>query len=244
MWNHKTLEMDINNTLLEPFKKYTKIGGILFLALGLIGIIFPVFMTFSSVIFVATLMLFAGVSAGGLTWATNKEDWIGWLKSFILIGISLLMFLNPLEGVATLGLLFSIYFFMDAFAGFSLAFSSKGKKHQWLWGLNALSSLVLAIVVLIGFPFTAIWLIGFFIGVSLFFDGIALLFGASLLSEGFYQKVSKVDKEMVEEVQEVEQKLKEKVQKFEKDLDDLDDKIEGKMADKVIEVTDSYHREK
>jgi uncharacterized membrane protein HdeD (DUF308 family) len=183
MWNHKNILIGVDDELLKKFKKYSKIGGILFLLLGTIGIAFPSFMTFSTVIFVAYLMLFAGLSSAWMTWMSNKEDWAGWLKSFLLIGVSLLMIFYPLQGVATLGLLFSIYFFIDAFAGFGLAFSAQGAKHRWFWAFSALMSLVLAIIFMVGWPFSSILLVGFFVGVSLFFDGIALLMGSTVLGK-------------------------------------------------------------
>jgi uncharacterized membrane protein HdeD (DUF308 family) len=183
MWSHREILLSVDERVFEKFRKYSKIGGIIFILLGLIGIVFPSFITFSMVIFLAYLMLLAGLSSAWITWISNRSDWIGWFKSFIFIGVSLFMLFYPLEGVATLGLLFSIYFFMDAFGGFSLAFSANGKKHRWLWGLNALVSLILGVVVLIGFPFTTVWLIGFLIGMALLLDGIVLLFGASILTQ-------------------------------------------------------------
>ncbi len=177
MWHYKTTEVDINNTLIDKFKKYAKIGGVVFILLGLVGIFFPTYMTFGTLAFVSYLMLFAGISAGALTWTSNRKDWAGWLKSFILITVSLYMFFYPMQGVATLGLLFSFYFFMDAFTGFGLAFSAEGKKHKWVWVFNAVTSLALAIIFIVSWPFSSLWLIGFFVGISLFFDGIALLIG-------------------------------------------------------------------
>jgi len=181
MWNNTTLEININRILISKFKKYTKVGGILFILLGLVGILFPTFMTFSTLAFVAYLMLFAGISGAWLTSASNPSDWAGWLKSFLLIIVSLYMIFYPMQGVATLGLLFSIYFFMDAFAGFTLAFSLGEQKHKWLWIFNAATSLVLAVIFLINWPFSSLWLVGFFVGISLFFDGIALLMGGAVM---------------------------------------------------------------
>jgi len=183
MWKYTSLEIEMNKALINKFKKYSKIGGILFIILGLIGILFPTFMSLSTLAFVSYLMLFSGISAGVLTWVSNRKDWTGWLKSFILIGVAIYMLFDPVAGVATLGLLFSIYFFMDAFAGFGVAFSVEGQKHKWIWIFNAASSLLLAIIFVIGWPFTSLWLVGFFVGISLFFDGIALLVGGSALNE-------------------------------------------------------------
>ncbi|SFV75308.1 hypothetical protein MNB_SM-3-36 [hydrothermal vent metagenome] len=178
MWKHSTFEIDLNQTLINKFRKYSKIGGILFIILGLVGIFFPTIMTLSTLFFVSYLMLFAGISAGALTWATNKNDWAGWLKSLILIGVAFYMIFDPMGGVATLGLLFSIYFFIDAFSGFGIAFSAVGQKHKWAWIFNALTSFILGVLFVINWPFSSMWLVGFFVGISLFFDGIALLVGA------------------------------------------------------------------
>ncbi|HHS93317.1 MAG TPA: hypothetical protein ENK82_08210 [Campylobacterales bacterium] len=181
MWKYSILEIDLDDTLIKKIKKYSKIGGVVFLLLGLVGMIFPTVMTLGTLAFVSYLMLFAGVSAGVLTWMSNRKDWTGWLKSFILIAVALYMIFFPLDGVATLGLLFSFYFLMDAFSSTGLAFSAEGKKHRWVWIFNASTSFVMAVIFLLNWPFSSLWLIGFFVGVSLFFDGIALLVGGRAL---------------------------------------------------------------
>jgi len=178
MWiNSTTLKLDLDQEVLDTFKKYAKIGGFLFIILGAIGIFFPTFMTLGTLIFVTYLMLFAGVSSATLTWMSNRKDWAGWLKSLLLIGVALYMIFYPMSGVATLGLLFSFYFFMDSFGSFGLGFSAQDTKHKWVWFFNAITSFILAIIFIIGWPFTSLWLVGFFVGISLFFDGIALIVG-------------------------------------------------------------------
>ena len=138
-------------------------------------------MTFATVVLVAWLMLVAGLMAGYFTYATNTTDWLGWLKSLILIGIALFMLFSPMSGVGTVGLLLSIYFFMDAFAGFGLTFTMYPNKGWWFWLINALLSFGVGIIFIIGWPFSSLYLIGIFVGISLLFDGIALLFTGNLL---------------------------------------------------------------
>jgi uncharacterized membrane protein HdeD (DUF308 family) len=183
MWNHQTLspEMRLNKALIERFKKNAKISGIIFILLGLVGIVFPTIMSLTTLAFVTYMMLFAGAMSAWMTATTNKNDWTGWLKSFILIGTGLLMLFYPLNGIAALGLLFSIYFFMDAFAGFGIAFSLKPKKGWWVWLINAITSLVLGALFAYGWPVSSIVLVGLFVGISLTFDGVALLTGAKFL---------------------------------------------------------------
>jgi len=175
------LEMNINKNLIDNFKKYAKIGGIFFVILGIIGILFPTFISITTVYLIAYLMLFAGISAGVMTYKSNREDWVGWLKSFVLVLSSFFILFYPIQGAAALGLVFAIYFFMDAFAGFSLALSLRPQKIWLIWLLNAITSLALGILFVIGWPMSSLFLIGIFVGISLLFDGVALLLGGAFV---------------------------------------------------------------
>jgi len=172
--------------LLQKFGKYAKVAGVIFMILGLVGILFPIFTSYAVVIFVAWLMLLAGLMSGYFTFMTERNDWGGWLKSLALIGVALYMLFSPLGGIATLGMLLSIYFFMDAFSGFMLASSLYPNKGWFLWLINALLSVAIALIFVLGWPFTSPYLIGLLVGFSLFFDGLALVMGGRL-----FQKIDK-----------------------------------------------------
>lgn len=184
MWN-----VPVEEALYKKFGKHAKIAGIIFILLGIAGIAFPPLLTMTTVFFVSWLLLFAGIFAATMTWQTDRSDWMGWLKSFALIMVSLYMLFFPATGAATIGLLLSIYFFTDAFAGFGLASNMYPNKGWWLWLLNALLSLALGVLFVIGWPFSSIYLVGLFVGISLFFDGIVLLMGSKL-----YQKMDEEKK--------------------------------------------------
>jgi len=184
MWKwHENLnvEMDINKNLVDNFKKHAKIGGSILVLMGIVGIIFPQLMSITTVMLVAYLMMFAGVSIGLLTYKSNKEDWVGWLKSFILLLASFFLLFYPVQGAAALGLIFSVYFFTDAFASFSLAFSLRPQKIWLVWLFNAMASLALGVLFVIGWPMSSLYLIGILVGISLLLDGIALLLGGAFI---------------------------------------------------------------
>jgi len=186
MWNwnnNLNAEMNLNKNLVDSFKKYATVSGILFIIMGMVGILFPVIMTYSSLIFVAYLMLLAGIFSGWLTWQSNVKDWAGWLKSFMLIIVAILLLARPEQGAAAMGLLFAVYFFTDAFAGFGLAFSLRPEKIWLFWLFNAITSLILGVLFLINWPASSYYLIGLLVGVSLLFDGIALLSGAKFVND-------------------------------------------------------------
>ncbi len=161
--------------LLEKFSKYSKIYGVVFLILGLVGIFFPAVMSLSTALFYGWLLILASFAIGLHTWQTNKKDWLGWLKSMVLLMVGILIILNPMVGVAALGILFAVYFLMDAFASMALALEIKPSKGWWLSSLNGVLSLVIGIYLIVSWPVSSLFLIGIFVGVSLFFDGILLL---------------------------------------------------------------------
>jgi len=186
MWRwHKNLnlEMNINKNLVDNFKKHAKISGSIFVLFGAIGILFPAFMSITTVMLVAYLMMFAGISSGVMTYRSNKEDWAGWLKSFILVFASFILLYYPIQGAAALGLVFAVYFFTDAFAGFGLAFSLRPQKVWIVWLFNAITSFALGVLFVIGWPKSSLFLIGILVGISLLFDGISLLLGGAFVED-------------------------------------------------------------
>ncbi len=183
MWN---MPINMEESLFKKFGKHAKITGAIFVLLGIVGIVFPLFMTMATVVFVSWLLLFAGIFAGTMTWMSDRGDWMGWLKSFILVGISLYMLFYPMSGAATVGLLLSIYFFTDAFASFVLGMNKRPHQGWWLWILNGLLSLGLGVIFVLDWPFSSLYLVGIFVGISLLFDGIALFMGGN-----FIQKIDK-----------------------------------------------------
>ncbi|WP_281951785.1 HdeD family acid-resistance protein [Nitrosophilus kaiyonis] len=165
-----------NKELLKKFEKNTKIAGVIFLLLGLVGIFYPALMSLTTAYFVAFLFIFSGITIGYHTWQTDKKDWLGWLKAFIYFVTGAMVIFFPLPGVAALGIILAIYFFMDGFASFALAGQMKGEnKFWWLILLNGILSIIIGVIFLVGWPFSSLFLVGLFVGISLFFDGIVLL---------------------------------------------------------------------
>ena len=164
-----------NKEMLEKFSKYSMIYGVIFLLIGLAGMFYPTVMSVATALFYGWLLMFSAFMIGFHTWQTNKKDWLGWLKAFIFFFVGAMIVFYPMTGVAALGILFAVYFFMDAFASFTLAFELKPSSMWWISLLNGILSLAIGIFFIIGWPFSSLFLVGFLVGVSLFFDGILLL---------------------------------------------------------------------
>jgi len=165
----------LEKDMLKKFSKHSKISGVIFILLGLASIIFPGIMSLATVLFFGWLLILSALLIGYHTYNTNKKDWLGWLKAFIFFITGALIAINPLPGIAALGIIFAIYFLFDSFAGVALAFELKPRKGWWLVLINGILSLILAIIFLVGWPFSSFVLVGLLVGISLFFDGIVLL---------------------------------------------------------------------
>ena len=151
-----------------------KMLGIIFIILGSLSLLFPVLGSLSTAMFVAFILFFSGVFTGMYTFQSNKRDWRGWLKAAIFTVVGLYMMFVPLGGVATVGLLFSIYFFADAFSSFTLAMAH-GAKHRVMWLLNAALSVVIAMMFVMHWPASSLLFVGIVVGFALLLDGISLL---------------------------------------------------------------------
>ncbi len=176
MWNYQLYAN--NKELLKKFGKYSLIAGIIFALIGIAAIIYPIYASLATAAFVSWMMVLAGVMAGYFTFVTDKKDWWGWLKAFVLIAVGLLILFYPISGVETVGLLLAIYLLLDGFGSFALASLRKPAKGWWLWTLNGILSIILAIIFLMTWPFVPaeMWLVGIYVGISLLVDGLVLIF--------------------------------------------------------------------
>jgi uncharacterized membrane protein HdeD (DUF308 family) len=155
--------------------KTLKLTSIVLILVGIVGIALPQFLSMAIALFAGWLMILAGSIALFVTWHGFRDRWVAWLKPFVLIAIGLLILFNPVAGTAAFGLMLAIYFLFDGFSGIGSAWEMRPQK-GWGWLMfNGVTSLLLAAILIVGWPFSSAWMIGLFIGISLFIDGVSLL---------------------------------------------------------------------
>ena len=131
-------------------------------------------MSLGTVIFVAWLLLTGGILWAIHTYKHSPTYLMHWLKPILLFVTGGLMLFYPLSGVAAVGLLLAIYLLLDAYGSFALA-QTIHPASGWGWmTFNGVISLLLALLFLIGWPATSLWLVGLYVGISLIFNGLAL----------------------------------------------------------------------
>ncbi len=157
------------------FGSYTTTTGILLLVLGAAGIFLPGLVSLGTVFFIAGLLITGGIIWSVHTYKHNAGNVMDWIKPALLLIIGSLILFYPQSGVAAVGLLLAVYLFLDAFGSFALA-QLIHPLSGWGWMVfNGIVSLLLALLFLIGWPATSMWLVGLYISISLLFDGGALV---------------------------------------------------------------------
>ena len=151
------------------------ITSVLMMVAGVLAILVPPLSGIAVTLFVAWLLILAGVAHGVYTWERRNLPgiWWGWLLGilFIVVGIRMLMF--PAAAMASLTLLLGIYLLVNAGLEFFLAFRLRSQ-NGWGWVLfDGVLALVLGLVILHRWPHSALWVIGTLVGISILFAGIS-----------------------------------------------------------------------
>jgi len=151
--------------------------GIFFIILGTIAIIVPHIFTLAIALFLGWLLLIAGIiqiiRALSMINMPGFNLWffIGLLQA--VIGYFLVT--EPSEGAMTLTMLLTVFFALEGIAKISLAFMMRPLA-RWNWVLfGGATSLLLAIIILMGWPGTALWVLGLLVGINMIFLGWTLL---------------------------------------------------------------------
>ena len=172
----KTAGMCDNNVMLiRNFRRHSILAGTVLTIIGAVGMVLPPLASLSISFLVGFLLILSGVVSGYQVFLSYRKSMMVWLKPFLLVVTGLLILIYPVAGIAAVGIMLAIYFLMDAFAGFSMMFELHELKGTLWLAINSVVSLILGITLIAGWPTSSILLVGLFVGISLFMDGISLL---------------------------------------------------------------------
>jgi len=168
MWN-----IPEDKSRLGMYAKNAKKAAFFELAIGIIGIVYPILTGKLTIVFLSLLFLASGLVLGYFTYVTQSKDPKVIRKSILLILLAFLMNLSTFIGVLSLAILLGIYFFGEAIVNTQL---SKHINHAAAkyWLLAAFVALVLGVFVLLFLPHSMIVYLGAFIGVTFIFNALAL----------------------------------------------------------------------
>lgn len=155
------------------------VEGIILLVLGALAILLPPFATLAITIVFGWIFLVSGLIGWITTLGARGVPGFWWslLSSVLATGAGLILLLQPSRGAVSLTALLIVFFIIEGFATVAYAFEHRRElAGRWEWMLvSGIVDLVLAVIILAGFPGTAIWALGILVGVNLIFGGAALI---------------------------------------------------------------------
>jgi uncharacterized membrane protein HdeD (DUF308 family) len=168
------------NESAQELKKASNRGmiwGILTIIFGFLAIGAPVVSGVAVTLMIGIALLAAGVSM--LIFAFQAPSLGKILLKLLFAGLTVLVGISVLTqpGIAlvNLTLLLGIFFVVDGFFSFIVAWNVKPEK-GWGWLVfNALVTVVLGIMILKGWPQASLFVIGILVGIRLIFAGVTML---------------------------------------------------------------------
>jgi uncharacterized membrane protein HdeD (DUF308 family) len=155
------------------------IEGIILLVLGVLAIILPPIAGLAFTIFFGWLFLISGVAGLITTFWMRRAPGFWWslLSALLGIAVGVVLIASPVSGLLSLTLVLIAFFVIEGVASIMFALEHKRElSGRWAWMMaSGIVDLILAGLILAGFPGTAAWAIGLLIGINMIFGGSALV---------------------------------------------------------------------
>jgi uncharacterized membrane protein HdeD (DUF308 family) len=168
---------DLAGTVIGGQKEFRAIG-VVFAVLGLLAVLAPVVATVVVEQLVAWLLVFWGLA--GLLFARGfrvMSEWrlIAWVFAAVLVaGLAFVFF--PGRGAAFLTAIMVIVFLLDGTISILLGLRLRGQLQGWGWVLaSGIAGFVLATIILVQWPTSSTWVLGFLTGLNFLSTGASML---------------------------------------------------------------------
>jgi uncharacterized membrane protein HdeD (DUF308 family) len=157
--------------------------GIIITLLGVAAVIWPQFSSLAVDVYIGWIFLFAGVV--GLAMMLFAPNVAGFLWSLLTGALALftgmLLLWHPVEGVVSLTLVLIAFFIAEGVFQIAAAFVYRSAfPESWGWMvMSGIADLILASLIVYGWPGSAGWAIGLIVGINLITSGVATIVVAS-----------------------------------------------------------------
>lgn len=155
------------------------VEGVLLTILGFAAILVPPLASIAATIWLGWTFLIIGVVGLVLTlWAKGMPGfWWSLLSAVIGIAAGGILLAAPVQGTYALTIVLGAYFLAEGVASILYALEHRRElTGRWSWMLIAgLMDIVIAAIIIIGLPGSALWAVGVLVGINLAFGGATLI---------------------------------------------------------------------
>jgi uncharacterized membrane protein HdeD (DUF308 family) len=172
---------DQEHAIAESIRSYWGLllaQGIVMMLLGVAAVIWPQISTLAVGIYAGWMFLFSGVTGLVLMFMAPNVGAFLWslLTSALSLLVGVVLLWHPVEGAVSLTLMLVAFFLVEGIFQIAGAFRNRQTlPESWGWLLmSGIADLVLAALIIQGWPATAVWTLGLFVGLNLISSGLAL----------------------------------------------------------------------
>jgi len=152
--------------------------GILMLILGMLAIAAPNISTVEIELLIGWLFIVGGFfrtltilrrrHAPGFVWSL--------VGAVLAVVLGAILIARPLQGVITLTIVMTMFFVVEGIAAILISLEYRRYLRSWNWTLfSGLINLVMAYLIWKGWPNSANWVIGLYVGINMVFLGVPLI---------------------------------------------------------------------
>jgi uncharacterized membrane protein HdeD (DUF308 family) len=158
----------------KMFGKHVLPIAIVLIIIGLFGLLSPILLSAVTDGVLAGILIFAGFTWIIHSYQMHQHHLADWLKPLLLLITGGIMIALPNAGIAAIGLMFILYFVLDAYRNFTQ--SNVHAHHGRGWFIfSGVIDVVIALLFFVTWPLGSLVLVGIFVGINLIFDGTILL---------------------------------------------------------------------
>lgn len=154
------------------------VQGLLMIALGTLAIIWPQISTVAVDIYVGWMFLLSGIIGLVTMFLAPSIPAFLWslLTAALTLIVGVLLLWHPVEGAVTLTLVLLAFFIVEGVFQIAAAIRYRDAfPDSWGWMvMSGIADLVLAGLIISGWPGTASWALGLIVGVNLISSGLAI----------------------------------------------------------------------
>jgi uncharacterized membrane protein HdeD (DUF308 family) len=155
------------------------IEGLMLIAFGAIAIIVPGAAALAVTVLLGWLFLLSGILGLVTTiWMRQLPGfWWSLLSALLAMATGAALLWWPFGGVLSLTLGLAIFFLIEGAVSIMYALDHRREfSGRWGWMLvSGVVDIVLALLIIVGFPGTATWALGLLVGINMLMGGIALV---------------------------------------------------------------------
>lgn len=168
----------IKQSLHDHWQLYL-IEGIALVILGALAIVVPPLAGIGVTIFVGWMLLIGGGIGLISTFGARQAPGFWWslLSAVLALAAGGVLLWNPVAGLVTLTYVLIAYFVVDGIFSIIMAIEHRRElSGRWEWMVfSGVVDLVLALVILLGLPWSLAWALGLLVGIDLIFGGSSLI---------------------------------------------------------------------